>query len=187
MLFKSTLALALAAVAAATPTYVTKNGVKVRAEAKKCLCQSDVDTLVEAYAAAINHWEPEYADKLANNGFTDHSESINQLAGQPEGNTAFLSKAAFVGYQTNRPDNLETLVVDKVGPWNCEDITVTWSAKFTKVPGAEPLLTRGIAILGATHDEDDMWKIKTINVEFSTLHYLKNIGGSYTLPGPPPS
>lgn len=187
MLFKSTVALALAAVAAATPAYVTKNGVKVRAEAKKCLCQSDVDALVEVYAAAINHWEPEYADKLANVGFTDRSESINQIAGQPEGSTIFPAKAAFVGYQTTRPDNLETLVVDKVGPWNCEDITVTWSAKFTKVPGAEPLLTRGIAILGATHDEDDTWKIKTINVEFSTLHYLKNLGGSYTLPGPPPS
>jgi len=184
MLFKSTVALALAAVAAATPTYVTKNGPKVRADAKKCLCQSDVDALVAAYAGAIDHWEPKYAEFLSSE-FKDRSESINQIAGLPEGATIFQSKQAFVGYQSTTPDNLETLEVDKVGPWNCDEITVIWSAKFTKIPQATPLLTRGIAVLGAVFEED-AWKIKQIDVEFSTLHYLKNIGGSYSPPPPRP-
>lgn len=184
MLFKSTLALALAAVAAATPTYVTKNGLKVRADAKKCLCQSDVDALVEAYAGAIDHWDPKYAASLSDVSFYDRSESINQIANIPEGSTIFPAKGAFVGYQSTTPDNLETLEVDKVGPWNCDEITVIWSAKFTKIPNATPLLTRGIAVLGAVY-EVDQWKIKSIDVEFSTLHYLKNIGGSYTLPTRP--
>jgi len=185
MLFKSTVAMALAAVAAATPTYVTKNGLKVRTDAKKCLCQSDVDILAKAYVDAIDHWEPEYANFLSDVSFYDRSESINQLAGRPEGSVLFPVKAAFVGYQSTTPDNLETIVLDKVGPWNCDEISLIWSAKFTKIPNADPLLTRGIAVLGATY-ENDMWKIKSIDVEFSTLHYLKNIGGSYTLPPPRP-
>ncbi len=41
---------------------------------------------------------------------------------------------------------------------------------------------RGVTILGATKDKG-YWQIKTIDVEFNSIAYLLDIGGTYTLPG----
>lgn len=100
MRFFETLAVAaLAGSAAASPAVVVRNGVEARAPKKECLCQADVDVVVEHYKQMLTLWKPEYADYLADT-FYDKSESINNIANQPFGTTIFPAKAAFVGYQS---------------------------------------------------------------------------------------
>lgn len=100
MRFFETLAVAaLAGSAAASPAVVVRNGLETRAAKKECLCQADVDVVVEHYKQILNLWKPEYKDYLSET-FYDKSESINNIAGLPFGATIFPSKAAFVTYQT---------------------------------------------------------------------------------------
>jgi hypothetical protein len=53
-----------------------------------------------------------------------------------------------------------------------------WDATF----GAAQKSVRGLTILGATMDSGE-WQIKTIDVEFNSIAYLEDIGGSWS---PPP-
>lgn len=102
----ATLALAASATAAAVgskTTIVRKGGVdlEVRADPKKCLCQSDVDTLVAAYKRMINGWKDEDAVYLADD-FLDWSESINLLIppnGLGTGFPIFPTKQSFIDHQ----------------------------------------------------------------------------------------
>jgi len=182
MRFFETLAVAaLAGSAAASPAVVVRNGLETRAAKKECLCQADVDLVVKHYQDILTLWKPEYKDYLAEE-FYDKSESINNIAGLPFGTTIFPSKAAFVGYQTNTPD-LIPLKIEKVGPFNCKEISFIWSATFAKAP-VTPSGVRGITILN-TEKKDGKWLIKSIDVEFNNINYLKNLGGTCP-PAPPP-
>jgi len=182
-IIKSLGVLALAAVtsaAAVGPAKIVRNGVEIRADKKVCLCQSDVDGLVEAYRNILTEWKPEYADFIADEGFYDHSDSINKLAGVPAGVNIFPSKAAFVGYQSTTPDNIP-LIIERKGPFNCNELSFIWTAKFTKfgVPAEKAQVARGITILGATHTTGK-WQIQSIDVEFNNIAYGENTGGTWT-------
>lgn len=64
--------------------------------------------------------------------------------------------------------------------FNCNYITVIWHATF----GAAQKAVRGIAVAGAVYNKQKkMWQIKSVDVEWNSLAYLLDIGGSYTLPG----
>jgi hypothetical protein len=185
MRFFETLAIAaLAGSAAASPATVVRNGVQVRTTKKECLCQEDVDLVVSHYKDILTLWKPEYKDWLADEGFYDRSESINSIAGIPYGVRIFPNKTAFVGYQTTTPD-LIPLKVDKVGPYNCKEIAFIWSANFTKIPNGTPNPVRGITILD-TVKKSGKWLIQSIEVEFNSINYIKNIGGTVTPPPPRP-
>lgn len=181
MRFFETLAVAaLAGSATASPAVVVRSSLDVRPAKKECLCQADVDLVVSHYKDILTLWKPEYKDWLSED-FYDKSESINNIAGLPFGATIFPSKAAFVGYQTKTPD-LIPVKIDKVGPFNCKEISFIWSATFAKAK-VEPNGVRGITILN-TEKKDGNWLIKSIDVEFNNINYLKNIGGSVTFPPP---
>jgi hypothetical protein len=185
MRFFETLALAaLAGSAAASPAVVVRSEDKTPAPKKECLCQADVDVVVKHYQEMLTLWKPEYAAYL-DETFYDHSESINNIAGLPYGTVIFPVKAAFVGYQSTTPD-LIPVKIDKVGPFNCNEISFIWSANFTKVPGGTPNGVRGITQLDTTK-KDGKWLIKSIEVEFNNINYLKNLGGSCAAPPPRPT
>jgi hypothetical protein len=77
--------------------------------------------------------------------------------------------------RTNSP-----LVVTHSSPYSCTEIALIWQTTF----GASDKPVRGIAVLGTEYNFDQLqWQIKSIDVEFNTLAYLLDIGGSYTLPG----
>jgi len=184
MRFFETLAIAaLAGSAAASPAVVVRNGLEARAAKKECLCQADVDTVVQHYKDILTLWKPEYANYLSES-FYDHSESINDIAQLPSKTVIFPVKAAFVGYQSTTPD-LIPLQIEKVGPFNCNEISFIWSATFAKAP-VTPNYVRGITILN-TEKKDGKWLIKSIEVEFNNINYLKNLGGSVTYPPPRPA
>ena len=82
------------------------------------------------------------------------------------------------------PDNIP-VKIEKVGPFNCKEISFIWSAKFTKVPGGTENPVRGITILDTTK-KDGKWLIQSIEVEFNSINYLKNVGGTCAAPPPRP-
>ncbi|KAK1753294.1 hypothetical protein QBC47DRAFT_415989 [Echria macrotheca] len=187
MRFFSLLALAIGASAAATGA-VERRGPPPPPPPpgpKKCLKKPDVDFLVAAYKSILTNWTPDKANLIADNGFFDYSDSINTVAGLPTGFPIFPNKTAFVGYESTTPDNIPLVVVE-VGPYNCEQITVIWSATFTKVPGGTPSPVRGITVLEGVFDEHKhQWEIQSIKVEFNSINYYKNTGGVCTRPAPP--
>jgi len=67
--------------------------------------------------------------------------------------------------------------------YNCDTVTLIWTATFGK---GMPM--RGITVLGVTRVAG-YWQIKSIDVEFNSIAYLNNIGGTFAMPtgGPPPS
>lgn len=70
------------------------------------------------------------------------------------------------------------LEVDHVDVVGCDAIGLRWHATF----GAANLPSRGISILGLTKDEG-WWQIRTMDVEFNSMIWLLNMGGSYTWEG----
>jgi hypothetical protein len=152
---------------------------------KKCLSQDDVDYLVGAYKSILTKWEAPKADFIADGGFFDYSDSINTVAGLETGFPIFPNKTAFVGYQTQTPDNIPLVVVE-VGPWNCNQIAFIWTATFSKAPGASPLPVRGISIIeGSYNKHQKTWEIQNIKLEFNSINYYKNTGGVCTRPSIP--
>ncbi|KAL2172357.1 hypothetical protein VTG60DRAFT_6196 [Thermothelomyces hinnuleus] len=141
-----------------------------------CLRPDDVDTLVDAYVRMLSSWNDTHAEYLADD-FVDTSDSINILAGIPLGSPTFLGRAAFIDHQHTQPDNLPLEVTHK-SPISCDEIALIWQATF----GFAEAQVRGLTILGATRDAG-YWQIATVDVEFNSLAYLLDIGGSYSLPG----
>ncbi|KAK3682985.1 hypothetical protein B0T22DRAFT_386824 [Podospora appendiculata] len=176
---KSLLTLTLAAVgvsaAAVTPRGPAPVVPAALTRRTHCLCQSDVNVLIAAYTRILTKWDPADAKYLSDD-FVDTSDSINILAGIPLGSPTFPSKAAFISHETTQPDNLPIQVTFK-GPFNCNYISLIWTATFG---AGKPV--RGITIIGATKTAG-YWQIKSIDVEFNSLAYLLDIGGSFKFPG----
>ncbi|KAK4096170.1 hypothetical protein N658DRAFT_436669, partial [Parathielavia hyrcaniae] len=143
-----------------------------------CLHPSAVDKLVAAYVRIISGWNDTDAKYLADS-FRDTSDSINILAGYPLGKPTFPTKKAFIDHQHDQPDNLPLVVTHK-SPYDCDEITLVWTATFGAAP-QKPV--RGITVLGAAKARGH-WQIKSVDVEFNNLAYLENVGGSWALPKP---
>ncbi|KAK1759932.1 hypothetical protein QBC47DRAFT_398735 [Echria macrotheca] len=179
MRFFNVLALVAGASAAATGL------LSARHDKDKCLKKNDVDYLVAAYKSILTKWEPAKADFIADHGFFDYSDSINVIAGIPTGFPIFPNKTAFVSHENTNPESLPLVVVE-IGPYNCEQITLIWSATFTAIPGGTPLPVRGITVLEGDYNERQrQWEIQSIKVEFNSINFWKNIGGVCTRPAPP--
>ncbi|KAK1782249.1 hypothetical protein QBC45DRAFT_8561 [Copromyces sp. CBS 386.78] len=151
----------------------------------KCLREEDANVLRDAYVRMISAWNPVDAKYLTDD-FKDTSASINILIGKPlDGSVpTFASKQEFLDHMTVAPDNLPLRVT--FSTFNCNYITIIWTATF----GVAQKPVRGIAVAGATYNKQKrMWQIKSLDVEWNSMAYLLDIGGSYTLPaqGPPPS
>ncbi len=100
MHFFKTLGLLALAALGSTAAVDTTNAVARGEHIKKrhCLCQSDVDKIIDAYVRILSKWNEADAKYIAED-FKDTSDSINSLAGIPLGTDIFPSKAAFVAKQ----------------------------------------------------------------------------------------
>lgn len=79
--------------------------------------------------------------------------------------------------KTGQPDNLPLVITHK-SPTSCDEIALIWQATFGKAQKQ----VRGLTILGASKDKG-YWQISRIDVEFNSLAYLLDIGGSFAMPG----
>lgn len=165
----------ISSVAAAPPPWVA-GGFWGRINPGKCLTQESVDYLVAGFEGLISAYSDANADKLLADDFTDFSDSINSLAGYPVGAVTFPSKAAFKAGQGAQPAvPIQTLAVDA---FTCDTIALRWLVTLQPEP------VKGITILKTSNaqGQKDTWQIKTIFTEFNSISWLKDIGGTVTLP-----
>jgi hypothetical protein len=173
-------AAALAAAASATPLAEPQPGWWARG---KCLSPSVASGLVEGFGSLISAFTNATADSLLAPDFTDTSDSINFLAGEPEGAVTFPSKLAFeLGQGAQQPIPFTVINIDAV---TCNTVAFRW---FVTIG---PKILKGINVFVASFSGDtslgvDGWQIETNFSEFNSGLWLEAIGGTCT-PPPPPS
>ena len=144
----------------------------------KCLTQDSAQTLVDGFEGLISAYTDADADRLLSDDFSDYSDSINSLAGQPVNQVTFPSKDAFKAGQGAQPSvPIETLAIES---FTCDTIALRWLVTLPPEP------VQGITILKASNSQGqkDTWQIKTIFTEFNSISWLKDIGGKVTHPWP---
>ncbi|KIX01952.1 uncharacterized protein Z518_07891 [Rhinocladiella mackenziei CBS 650.93] len=142
----------------------------------KCLTTESAQYLVNGFGGLISAYTDADAEKLLADDLTDYSDSINSLIGAPVGSVTFPSKAAFMAGQGAQPPvPFQVLAIEAV---NCDTVAFRW------LGGLQPEPVKGITILTASNaqGQKDTWQIKTIYSEFNSISWLKDIGGSVTLP-----
>jgi len=147
----------------------------------KCLGPNIAAGLVEGFGSLISAFSNATAESLLAPDFTDTSDSIDFLAGVPEGTVIFPSKEAFIIGQGEQPPIPFTVInIDAV---TCNTVAFRW---FVSIG---PVNVKGINIFVAKNSGNPSlgvkgWQIETNYSEFDSGLWLEAIGGSCT---PPPS
>lgn len=142
----------------------------------KCLTPDSAQYLVNGFGKLISAYTDADANRLLADDLTDYSDSINSLIGAPVGSVTFPSKAAFMAGQGQQPPVPFQLLA--LEAFNCDTISLRW------LGGLQPEPVKGITVLKASNaqGQKDTWQIKTIFTEFNSISWLKDIGGTVTLP-----
>lgn len=143
----------------------------------KCMNKKEATDAVEIYRQLIGiEYTADLANKWVSKDFVDNSDSINTFIHQKLGGPTFPSKAIFMAASAATPHfPMQILGIDA---HQCNTVALRWSQTF----GAANAPAKGITIL-KTVWEDNLWKIRQVDVEFNSLMYLVNLGGSYTWEG----
>ncbi|KIX09613.1 uncharacterized protein Z518_00693 [Rhinocladiella mackenziei CBS 650.93] len=137
-----------------------------------CLDSSSAEYLVNGFASLLTAYSNATAEALLASNFTDTSDSINFLVGNPLGSVTFPSKAAFEAGQGSQPPiGFTILNIDAV---TCDVIAFRWAA--TLGPDAP---VKGINILYASNLNGTAagWQVKTVYSEFNSGTWSQEIGG----------
>jgi hypothetical protein len=145
-------------------------------EEKACMTREEAKEIVDIYARLIANYKPEDCEKYCASDFVDRSDSINTFIFKPLGEPTFATKEIFMEAQLSNPPF--PVVIDSIDAVDCESIGLRWHATF----GAANKPSRGITIIGTTKREG-WWQIRSLDVEFNSLIWLLNMGGSYTWEG----
>ncbi|KAK3398076.1 hypothetical protein B0T20DRAFT_240464 [Sordaria brevicollis] len=141
-----------------------------------CLTREEAKQMVDVYVQLIANYTDEVCAKYCASDFVDRSDSINTFIFTPLGEPTFATKEIFMAAQNANPPF--PVVVDSVDAVDCEAIALRWHATF----GAANLPSKGITIIGTTKREGYA-QIKSLDVEFNSLIWLLNMGGSYVWEG----
>jgi len=147
-----------------------------RAETATCMSRTDATNIVEIYRKLIAEYTDDLANKYCSDDFKDVSDSINTFLHNPFGQPTFPTKKDFIAAQEYNPPF--PLVVQSVDAVDCTAIALQWSATF----GDAQKPSKGITILKTTN-QAGWWQIKEIDVEFNSLTWLQDMGGSYVWDG----
>ncbi|KAK4181338.1 hypothetical protein QBC36DRAFT_342240 [Triangularia setosa] len=169
-------ALAITALATSATAFPTLGSIFSRQAEKACMTEADAKEIVDAYVRLISNYQPEDCEKYCASDFVDRSDSINTFIFRPLGEPTFATKEIFMEAQLSNPPF--PVVVDVVDAVACEAIALRWHATF----GAANLPSRGITIIGTTKREGH-WQIRSLDLEFNSLIWLLNMGGSYVWEG----
>jgi len=160
--------------AAAQPSWPTWN----RGGAP-CLSPAVAAGLVTGFGSLISAYSNATANNLLAPTFSDTSDSIDFLAGLPEGTVTFPSKLAFELGQGSQPAIPFTVInIDAV---TCSTVAFRW---FVTIG---PTKVKGINIFDAVYSGNtavgvDGWQIGPNYSEFDSGLWLEAIGGTCTPP-----
>jgi len=141
-----------------------------------CLTEAEAKEIVDIYVRLIANYKDEDCEKYCADSFVDRSDSINTFIFRPLGEPTFATKKIFMEAQGSNPPF--PVVVDGIDAVACQAIGLRWHATF----GAANLPSRGITLIGTTK-EKGWWQIKSLDLEFNSLIWLRNMGGNYTWEG----
>ena len=130
----------------------------------------------QAIVGDIKSLTAQEIDDIMHSEFVDWSNSISAFFFAPYDEPAFASKDAFVSAQLNAPSQVP-IVVESIPAATCDTVVVVWNTAAFPATG-QP--SRGIAVLQVA-EEDAMWKIKRVDVEFNSLAWAAGVGGGYVL------
>ena len=147
-----------------------------QAEAPACMTRAEATEIVDIYVQLIANYTDEVCAKYCAEDFVDRSDSINTFIFRPLGEPTFATKKIFMEAQISNPPF--PVEVDSIDAVDCEAIALRWHAQF----GAANLPSKGITIIGTTKREG-WWQIKSLDLEFNSLIWLLNMGGSYVWEG----
>jgi hypothetical protein len=145
-----------------------------------CLTPNIASGLVSGFASLISAYSNATAKSLLAPDFSDTSDSIDFLAGIPEGVVTFPSKLAFeLGQGAQPPIPFTVINIDAV---TCNVVAFRWFVTIGTVN------IKGINIFTASYSGDKYlgvrgWQIETNYSEFDSGLWLEAIGGTCT---PPP-
>jgi len=145
----------------------------------KCLNPAIAAGLVDGFGSLISAYTNATAESLLAADFTDTSDSIDFLAGIPEGTVTFPSKEAFILGQGSQPAIPFTVInIDAV---TCNTVAFRW---FVSIG---PVNIKGINIFVASYSGNPSlgvrgWQIETNYSEFDSGLWLEAIGGTCTPP-----
>jgi hypothetical protein len=140
-----------------------------------CLNGNDVNFIVGIYQKLIENYTAADAEAYVASNFVEYSDSINMFAGIPLGNPTFPSKGAFMAAQAANPPF--PITIHSIDIANCDRISLIWSVAF----GRAMKSVRGMTEI-FTAKNSGVWQIWKMNVEFNSLVWLLNIGGTYQMP-----
>lgn len=141
-----------------------------------CLTSTSIKQAATDYSSLIGAYTDKLAGKVLHPEFTHTSDSINILSGRPLGSVTFASKQAFMSEQAH--SSSIPLAVTSIEAYTCNTLVMKWTQTF----GQSPQTVTGLAVLDLKKDKDG-WKFYRLKVEFNSLTYLTNIGGTVTMPG----
>ncbi|OAP61881.1 hypothetical protein AYL99_04084 [Fonsecaea erecta] len=156
--------------AATTTTSVVKGTVT-------CLSSAAATSVVNGFASLLTAYTNATAEALLADDFTDTSDSINFLAGNPLGSVTFPSKLAFeLGQGTQPAIGFELLNIDAI---TCTVIAFRWEAILGT---ASPV--KGINILYTENptQTENGWQIQSVFSEFNSGLWTTEIGGTCVPP-----
>ncbi|EXJ76145.1 uncharacterized protein A1O5_00653 [Cladophialophora psammophila CBS 110553] len=142
-----------------------------------CLSTAAATNVVNGFASLLTAYSNATAESLLASDFTDTSDSINFLAGNPLGSTTFPSKLAFELGQGSQPAiGFQVLNIDAI---TCKVIAFRWEAILGS---SSPV--KGINILYTENptQTDDGWQIQSVFSEFNSGTWTIEIGGTCVPP-----
>jgi len=145
--------------------------------------------IVNDFVSTLTAFNVDVATNLLAPTFTDHSDSINFLIGAPLGSATFPSPQAYIAGQGAQPPiGLEILAIDAITSDGV--IVFRWTASV----GLEIIPVNGISVLYAIQSGPDPtivgpggYQLGQLFSEFNSAAWVVDIGGTVTLPPPPPS
>lgn len=141
----------------------------------ECLTYSDASYLATGYGSLLSAYTEANSNIYLMPEYTEQSDSINVLAGIPAGQLTFPSRDAFEASQSQLDPIPFTLIsIDAV---DCTSFVFRWSTQF----GQADLPVQGINIATAAKNSNG-WQIQKQFVEFNSINWDKNVGGSVVIP-----
>ncbi|KAI1630154.1 hypothetical protein EDD37DRAFT_83880 [Exophiala viscosa] len=145
---------------------------------QNCLSQTQAETIVNQYASILTHSDPTTANTTAQAlldvNYTEISDSILSLEGQPLGTATFVGKDTYITGVLESPPvtGINTLEIDVA---NCNKILWYW--KFTGI-GSEEYEIKGFNLFTIT----PAGQINQTNLEFNSIAWALDTGYQVIFP-----
>ncbi|KIW37981.1 uncharacterized protein PV06_09958 [Exophiala oligosperma] len=151
------------------------------ADWQNCLTQSEAESIVDQYTSILSHSDVTSANATAqallDDNYTEISDSILSLEGQPLGTATFVGKQVYIEGVLNAPgvEGINTLEVLVAG---CNKILWYWL--FTGI-GSREYEVKGFNLFTIT----DVGQIVQVNLEFNSIAWGLDTGYQVIFPSNP--